>query len=131
MVKSGVCRRALVQLSYAVGVAKPSSLFVETYGAEQGDLIADDITNVIKIAFDCHPGAIAQSLTFREPKYQETSHIATSAGSHTPQRAGSISSGRTPRICPGMHPGIQRRSLLNGKTALPHEVTETRSATLR
>ena len=47
---------ALVQLSYAIGVAKPRSLIVETYGTEQGDLTADDITNVIKIAFDCRPG---------------------------------------------------------------------------
>merc|ERR1712050_304286 len=72
VVKSGLCKRALVQPSYAIGVAKPLSLFVETYGTEQGDLSADDITNVIKIAFDCRPGAIAQSLALREPKYQET-----------------------------------------------------------
>merc|ERR1712241_1234559 len=72
VVKSGLCKRALVQLSYAIGVAKPLSLFVETYGTEQGDLTADDITNVVKIAFDCRPGAIAQSLALREPKYQET-----------------------------------------------------------
>merc|ERR1711900_5753 len=72
VVKSGLCKRALVQLSYAIGVAKPLSLFVETYGTEQGQLTADDITNVIKIAFDCRPGAIAVSLALREPKYQET-----------------------------------------------------------
>merc|ERR1712141_549228 len=72
VVKSGLCKRALVQLSYAIGVAKPLSLFVETYGTEQGSLTADDITNVIKIAFDCRPGAIAVSLCLREPKYQET-----------------------------------------------------------
>merc|ERR1711972_1064120 len=71
-VKSGLCKRALVQLSYAIGVAKPLSLFVETYGTEQGALSAEDITNVIKIAFDCRPGAIAMSLALREPKYQET-----------------------------------------------------------
>ena len=35
IVKSGLCKRALVQLSYAIGVAKPLSLFVETYGTEQ------------------------------------------------------------------------------------------------
>merc|ERR1712150_341888 len=58
VVSSKLCKRALVQLSYAIGVAKPLSLFVETY--------------VIKIAFDCRPGAIAQSLALREPKYQET-----------------------------------------------------------
>jgi len=72
VVKSGLCKRALVQLSYAIGVAKPLSLFVETYGTEQNDLTPDDITNVVKIAFDCRPGAIAQSLALREPKYQET-----------------------------------------------------------
>merc|ERR1712076_161228 len=72
VVKSGLCKRALVQLSYAIGVAKPLSLFVETYGTEQGNLDADDITNVIKIAFDCRPGAIAMSLALREPKYQVT-----------------------------------------------------------
>jgi len=72
VVKSGLCKRALVQLSYAIGVAKPLSLFVETYGTEQGDLSADDITNIIKIQFDCRPGAIAQSLALREPKYQVT-----------------------------------------------------------
>jgi len=72
IVKSGLCKRALVQLSYAIGVAKPLSLFVETYGTEQGALTPDDITNVVKIAFDCRPGAIAVSLALREPKYQET-----------------------------------------------------------
>jgi len=72
VVKSGLSKRALVQLSYAIGVAKPLSLFVETYGTEQGALTPDDITNVIKVAFDCRPGAIAISLALREPKYQET-----------------------------------------------------------
>jgi len=72
IVKSGLSKRALVQLSYAIGVAKPLSLFVETYGAECGELSADDITNIVKIEFDCRPGAIATSLALREPKYQET-----------------------------------------------------------
>jgi S-adenosylmethionine synthetase len=72
VVKSGLSKRALVQLSYAIGVAKPLSLFVETYGTEQGALTATDISNVIKVEFDCRPGAIAVSLALREPKYQET-----------------------------------------------------------
>merc|ERR1719465_77411 len=62
VVKSGLCKRALVQLSYAIGVAKPLSLFLETYGTEQGALSAEDITNVLKMEFDCRPGAIAMSL---------------------------------------------------------------------
>jgi len=72
VVKSGLCKRALVQLSYAIGVAKPLSLFVETYGTESGALNPVDVTNIIKMEFDCRPGAIAISLALREPKYQET-----------------------------------------------------------
>merc|ERR1711907_470587 len=72
IVKGGLSKRALVQLSYAIGVAKPLSLFVETYGSECGQLTADDITKIVKIEFDCRPGAIAKSLALCEPKYQET-----------------------------------------------------------
>merc|ERR1711937_904543 len=72
VVKSGLCKRALVQLSYAIGFPKPLSLFVETYGTEQGKLTPSDITNVLKIAFDARPGAIGVSLALREPKYQVT-----------------------------------------------------------
>merc|ERR1712182_36830 len=71
VVKSGLAARCLVQLSYAIGVAKPLSLFVECYGSEKNGLTAVDITNVLKMEFDCRPGAIALSLALREPKYQE------------------------------------------------------------
>jgi len=72
IVKSGLSKRALVQLSYAIGVAKPLSLFVETYGSQCGKLTPDSITDIMKMEFDCRPGAIAVSLALREPKYQET-----------------------------------------------------------
>jgi len=72
VVKSGLSKRALVQLSYAIGVAKPLSLFVETYGTECGSHTPQSITNIVKINFDCRPGAIAKSLQLREPKYQAT-----------------------------------------------------------
>merc|ERR1711959_254854 len=72
VVKSGLAARCLVQLSYAIGVAKPLSLFVECYGSERNGLTADDVTNVLKMEFDCRPGALAISLALREPKYQET-----------------------------------------------------------
>merc|ERR1712167_338001 len=52
VVRSGLCKRALVQLSYAIGVAKPLSLFVETYGTQSPKHSPDDITKVLKIAFD-------------------------------------------------------------------------------
>merc|ERR1712183_47049 len=67
IVKSGLSKRALVQLSYAIGVAQPLSLFVETYGTEKEGISAEDITNVIKLNFDCRPGGIALALTLREP----------------------------------------------------------------
>mmetsp|Transcript_35221 Transcript_35221/g.60320 ORF Transcript_35221/g.60320 Transcript_35221/m.60320 type:complete len:475 (-) Transcript_35221:233-1657(-) len=72
VVKAGLCKRALVQLSYAIGVAKPLSLFVETYGTEQGALTASDITDIVKINFDCRPGALARDLALRQPKYNVT-----------------------------------------------------------
>merc|ERR1712185_440142 len=71
VVKSGLCKRALVQLSYAIGVAKPLSLFVETYGTEQGKLTPQDITNIVKIEFDARPGALAVSLARREPNTED------------------------------------------------------------
>jgi len=69
IVKSGLAKRALVQLSYAIGVPKPLSLYVDCYGSECGKLDAEDITNIVKLAFDCRPGAIAKSLALRQPKY--------------------------------------------------------------
>merc|ERR1712028_281364 len=72
IVKSGLCKRAMVQLSYAIGVAKPLSLFVETYGTELESLTPDSITDIVKLAFDCRPGALARDLALRQPKYNVT-----------------------------------------------------------
>merc|ERR1719331_1446320 len=72
VVKSGLCKCVLVQLSYAIGVAKPLSLFVETYGTECGNLTAESITSIVKLAFDARPGALARDLVLRQPKYNVT-----------------------------------------------------------
>jgi len=72
VVKAGLCKRACVQLSYAIGVAKPLSLFVETYGSEKEGLTAKLITDIVKINFDARPGALARDLQLREPKYNKT-----------------------------------------------------------
>merc|ERR1712115_709574 len=72
IVKSGLSKRALVQLSYAIGVAKPLSLFVETYGTEKEGLTAAAITDIVKLEFDARPGALARDLQLREPKYNVT-----------------------------------------------------------
>ena len=44
-------------------------LSASLYGTEQGGLISSDTTNIVKIRFGCRPGAIAQPLALREPKY--------------------------------------------------------------
>merc|ERR1712085_209750 len=72
VVAAGLCKRACVQLSYAIGVAKPLSLFVETYGTEKEGLSAQSITDIVKLNFDCRPGALARDLSLREPKYNKT-----------------------------------------------------------
>merc|ERR1712087_1044856 len=72
VVASGLCKRALVQLSYAIGVAKPLSIFVETYGTEKEGLSAKLITDVVKLCFDARPGALAKDLELRQPKYNKT-----------------------------------------------------------
>merc|ERR1712021_287998 len=72
VVAAGLCKRALVQLSYAIGVAKPLSIFVETYGTEKDGLTAASITELVKINFDARPGALARDLQLREPKYNKT-----------------------------------------------------------
>merc|ERR1712125_302716 len=72
VVASGLCKRALVQLSYAIGVAKPLSLFVETYGTEKEGLTAAAITDIVKMEFDARPGALARDLHLRQPKYKVT-----------------------------------------------------------
>jgi S-adenosylmethionine synthetase len=81
IVKSGLSQRALVQLSYAMGVAKPLSLFVETYDSECSELIAEDTTNVVNI--ECRPGGIARSSALREPAYLRQPSTATLDAPHT------------------------------------------------
>merc|ERR1712115_430045 len=71
-VKAGLCKRACVQLSYAIGVAKPLSLFVETYGTEKDGLTDRQLLEIVLRNFDCRPGALARDLNLREPKYNKT-----------------------------------------------------------
>ena len=77
IVKSGLSQRALVQLSYAMGVAKPLSLFVETYDSECSELIADDTTNVVNFEIECRPRSIARSSALCEPAHLRQPSTAT------------------------------------------------------
>ena len=72
MVKAGVAREMLVQVSYAIGVASPVSIFVDTYGTAAPGLTDPEIAEKIKELFDLRPGAIEQELKLRNPIYRET-----------------------------------------------------------
>ncbi len=78
LVASGVCDEALVQISYAIGVAKPCGLFVETYGTSKvkdanGNKLSDgEIARKLESIFDMRPYAIEQRLKLRNPIYSET-----------------------------------------------------------
>lgn len=72
LVAAGVAKEALVQVSYAIGVAEPVSLNVNTYGSAKVALSDGEIAERIKPLFDLRPGAIEQALKLREPIYEET-----------------------------------------------------------
>ena len=60
LVSAGLCRRALVQLSYAIGVAEPLSIFVEHYGTSQYS--STQLVEIIRKNFDLRPGVLGNSL---------------------------------------------------------------------
>jgi S-adenosylmethionine synthetase len=72
MVAAGLCDEVLVQVSYAIGVAKPCGLYVNTYGTAKVNLTDGEIARQIEAIFDMRPYAIEQRLKLRNPIYQET-----------------------------------------------------------
>lgn len=72
MVAAGVAREMLVQVSYAIGVAEPVSIFVDTYGTAANGISDSEIAEKIKELFDLRPGAIEERLKLRNPIYRET-----------------------------------------------------------
>ena len=72
MVAAGVADEMLVQLSYAIGVAEPVSIFVDTYGKSHVDMSDGEIAEKIKDIFTLTPYAIEQRLKLRNPIYEET-----------------------------------------------------------
>ncbi|XP_049804358.1 S-adenosylmethionine synthase isoform X2 [Schistocerca nitens] len=71
LVKSGLCRRCLVQVSYAIGVAEPLSITVFDYGTSQKT--QRELLEIVKKNFDLRPGRIVKELNLRNPIYQQTS----------------------------------------------------------
>jgi len=72
MVAAGVSDEILVQLSYAIGVAEPVGVFVDTYGTAKVDLTDGEIAIKMNEVFDLKPAAIEKRLKLRNPIYQET-----------------------------------------------------------
>lgn len=72
MVAAGVADEMLVQLAYAIGVARPVSVYVNTYGRSHVGLTDGEIAEKIKGMFDLRPKAIERSLNLRQPIYLET-----------------------------------------------------------
>ncbi|HAP01951.1 MAG TPA: methionine adenosyltransferase [Bacteroidetes bacterium] len=72
MVAAGLCDEVLVQVSYAIGVAKPMGIFVDTNGTAKVNMTDGEIAKKIESIFDMRPYAIEQRLKLRNPIYSET-----------------------------------------------------------
>lgn len=72
LVAAGIADRALVQVAYAIGVAKPVSLFVNTFGSARVDASDSEISRIVGGIFDLRPNAIERTLGLRKPIYRET-----------------------------------------------------------
>lgn len=70
LVHAKLARRVLVQLSYAIGIAEPLSLFVETYGTS--DKSSDELVRIIRRNFDLRPGVVVRELNLTRPIYFQT-----------------------------------------------------------
>ncbi len=72
MVAAGLADEVLVQVAYAIGVAKPTNIYVNTYGTAKVNLTDGQIAEKIQEIFDMRPKAIEERLKLRQPMYQET-----------------------------------------------------------
>ncbi|MBJ7880303.1 methionine adenosyltransferase [Gelidibacter salicanalis] len=72
LVAAGLCDEILVQVSYAIGVVKPTSIYVDTYGTCPFNLTDGEIAEKIFEIFDMRPAAIETRLNLRQPMYSET-----------------------------------------------------------
>merc|ERR1712004_798130 len=71
LVKAGLCRRCLVQVAYAIGVAEPLSITVMDYGTS--NKTQAELTDIVKKNFDLRPGKIVKDLNLKSPIFQNTS----------------------------------------------------------
>jgi S-adenosylmethionine synthetase len=71
LVAAGVCDEVLVQVSYAIGVAEPMGIYVNTYGTAKVDMTDGEISTLVSEVFDMRPYFIEQRLKLRQPMYSE------------------------------------------------------------
>ncbi|HRO43510.1 MAG TPA: methionine adenosyltransferase [Flavipsychrobacter sp.] len=71
LVAAGVCEEVLVQVSYAIGVAKPMGVYVNTYGTANVEMNDGEIARIVEEVFDMRPYFIEQRLKLRQPMYSE------------------------------------------------------------
>jgi S-adenosylmethionine synthetase len=72
LVAAGVCDEVLVQVSYAIGVAEPTNIYVNTYGTAHVDMTDSEIANKLMDIFPMRPYDIEKRLKLRKPIYSET-----------------------------------------------------------
>ena len=72
LVAAGVADEILVQVSYAIGVAEPMGIFVNTYGSSKVDMKDGEIAEKVTSIFDMKPGALVKRLKLKNPIYSET-----------------------------------------------------------
>jgi len=72
LVAAGLARRILVQVSYAIGVAEPLSIYVDTYGT--GKKTDEELLAIVKANFDLRPGMIIKELKLKRPIYEKTAY---------------------------------------------------------
>jgi len=72
LVAARLCKRVIVQLSYAIGVAEPLSIFVDSYGTVQDGRTDRDLLEIIKRNFNLRPGLIIRALNLLRPIYLKT-----------------------------------------------------------
>jgi S-adenosylmethionine synthetase len=72
LVAAGVADEILVQVSYAIGVAQPTSIYVNTYGTAKVNMTDNEISKIVMKIFDLRPYFIEQRLKLRNPIYSET-----------------------------------------------------------
>ena len=123
IVAAGLADRAEVQVAYAIGVARPLSLLIETFGTEK--ISTKAIVELVQENFDLRPGAILRDLELRRPVYQPTA-----AYGHFGRTGDSLHLGAHRQGRPAPHPGrpglslrfserIRNRSSLRQATRMP------------